>query len=181
MPIWQPDTHGCWCCHHSAADHGIRWTGVCISQHRSTNYAHEAAKSKRSSRTATPSTCSAPMRWIYRCVRPLLELVTTKAASLPSSSPNSGADAHGPVDSVGVTTLAHARMADGRDAPHATFVRPDLGSFCRLDELSLQVVGQRIAAARDDAGSCSPTCARPAAGRGGSNPKLTRKFLNSRP
>ena len=25
-----------------------------------------------------------------------------------------------------------------------TFVRPDLGSFCRLDELGLQVVGQRI-------------------------------------
>jgi IS605 OrfB family transposase len=32
-------------------------------------------------------------------------------------------------------------MADGRDAPHATFVRPDVGSFCRLDELGLQVVG----------------------------------------
>jgi len=63
---------------------------------------------------------------------------------LPSSSPNSGADTHGPVDPVGVTTPAHARMADGRDAPHATFVRPDLGSFCRLDELGLQVVGQRI-------------------------------------
>jgi hypothetical protein len=27
---------------------------------------------------------------------------------------------------------------------HATFVRPDLGSFCRLDELGLQVVGQRL-------------------------------------
>jgi hypothetical protein len=36
------------------------------------------------------------------------------------------------------------RMADGRDMPHATFVRPDLGSFCRLDELGLQVVGQRF-------------------------------------
>jgi hypothetical protein len=35
-------------------------------------------------------------------------------------------------------------MADGRNAPHANFVRPDLGSFCRLDELGLQVVGQRI-------------------------------------
>ena len=35
-------------------------------------------------------------------------------------------------------------MGGGRDAPHATFVRPDLGSFCRLDELGLQVVGQRI-------------------------------------
>jgi hypothetical protein len=35
-------------------------------------------------------------------------------------------------------------MADGRDMPHATFVRPDLGSFCRLDELGLQVVEQRL-------------------------------------
>jgi len=36
-------------------------------------------------------------------------------------------------------------MADGRDAPHATFVRPDLGSFCRLDELGL-LVGALVAA-----------------------------------
>lgn len=36
------------------------------------------------------------------------------------------------------------RMADGRDVSDATFVRPDLGSFCRLDELGLQVVGQRL-------------------------------------
>jgi hypothetical protein len=35
-------------------------------------------------------------------------------------------------------------MADGRDLPHATFVRPDLGSFCRLDDLGLPVVGQRL-------------------------------------
>lgn len=33
------------------------------------------------------------------------------------------------------------RMADERDLPHAIFVRPDLGSFCRLDELGLQVAG----------------------------------------
>jgi len=26
----------------------------------------------------------------------------------------------------------------------ATFVRPDLGAFCRLDELGLEVVGQRL-------------------------------------
>jgi hypothetical protein len=32
----------------------------------------------------------------------------------------------------------------GADMSHATFVRPDLGSFCRLDELGLQVVGQRL-------------------------------------
>src|SRR5215472_6225577 len=43
-----------------------------------------------------------------------------------------------------MTAPAHARMADGRGAPHVTFVRPDLGSFCRLDELGLQVVGQRL-------------------------------------
>src|ERR1700693_4992395 len=36
------------------------------------------------------------------------------------------------------------RMADGRDVPDATFLTPDLGSFCRLDELGLQVVGQRL-------------------------------------
>lgn len=93
MPIWQPDTHGCWCCHHSAADQGLRWTGACISQHRSPNYAHAGAGSKRSSRTAPPSTCLAPTRWICRCVRPPLEPVATKAEPLPSSSPNSGADA----------------------------------------------------------------------------------------
>ena len=102
---------------------------------------------------------SAPMRWICRCARPPLELVTTKAEPLPSSSPNSGADAYGPVDSVGVTTPAHASdgrwpMADGRDAPHATFVRPDLGSFCRLNELGLQVVGQRLEAR--SCGVCLP-------------------------
>src|SRR3954469_4170453 len=36
------------------------------------------------------------------------------------------------------------RMVDARHMPHATFARPDLGSFCRLDELGLQVVGQRL-------------------------------------
>ena len=59
-----------------------RWTGACISRRRSTSYAHAAAASRRSSRTATPSTCSAPMRWIRRCVRPLLGLVITKAETL---------------------------------------------------------------------------------------------------
>jgi hypothetical protein len=36
----------------------------------------------------------------------------------------------------------------GATTPHATFVRPDLGSFCRLDELGLQVVGQPIEPSR---------------------------------
>ena len=94
MPIWQPDTGGCWFCHPSAAEHcNNRWTGACISGRRSTSYAHTAAGSRRSSRIAAPSTCSAPMRWICRCVLPLLGLVTTKAQPLSRSSPNSGADA----------------------------------------------------------------------------------------
>jgi hypothetical protein len=46
------------------------------------------------SRTLTPSTCSAPMRWIFLCVRRLLELVATKGEPLLSGSPNSGVDAH---------------------------------------------------------------------------------------
>ena len=45
MPTWPPDTGGCWCCHHSAADHGRRWTGASILQRRPTNYAHTAAES----------------------------------------------------------------------------------------------------------------------------------------
>jgi predicted acylesterase/phospholipase RssA len=55
MPIWQPDTHGCWCCHPSVADHGIRWSGACTLLHRSTNSARATAESRRSSRTATRS------------------------------------------------------------------------------------------------------------------------------
>ena len=58
-PIWQPDTRGCWFCHHSAAGHCTRWNGVPISQHRPTNYAPAAAESKRSSRIATRKTHSA--------------------------------------------------------------------------------------------------------------------------
>ena len=43
-----------------------------------------------------------------------------------------------------MTTPGHASEADGRDRSHATFLPPDLGSFCRLDELGLQVVGQQL-------------------------------------
>ena len=32
--------------------------------------------------------------------------------------------------------------------PHATFVRPDLTTFARVDELGLEVVGQRLDPAR---------------------------------
>jgi hypothetical protein len=35
-------------------------------------------------------------------------------------------------------------MADGRDVPDATFACPDLATFTRLDELGLEVIGQRL-------------------------------------
>src|SRR5215211_7550926 len=139
MPIWQPDTGGCWCCHHLAAEHGRRWSGACILQHRSTNYAPAAAESKPSCRIATPSTCSAPMRWICRCGRPPLEPGTTKAAPLPSSSPNCGADA---LDSsrLGRRDDTCACLGD-RWARHVSrsLPAPDLGS-CRRDRRVRPVV-----------------------------------------
>jgi len=96
MPIWQPDTSGCWCCHRSAAGRCTRRSGARTLQRRSTNSARGAAESKRSSRTATPSTCLASMRWICRCVSPPLELATARAKPVPNSSPNSGGDARDP-------------------------------------------------------------------------------------
>jgi hypothetical protein len=36
MPIWPPDTSGCWCCHPSAAERCTRWTGARILPRRST-------------------------------------------------------------------------------------------------------------------------------------------------
>lgn len=36
------------------------------------------------------------------------------------------------------------QMADGRDVPDATFACPDLTPFTRLDELGLEVIGQRL-------------------------------------
>ena len=50
--------------------------------------------------------------------------------------------------------------------PDATFVRPDLGAFCRLDELGLEVVGQRlepdraVLACRVEAGELDRWCRR---------------------
>jgi hypothetical protein len=35
-------------------------------------------------------------------------------------------------------------MVDGRDVPDATFACPDLTTFTRLDELGLEVTGQRL-------------------------------------
>jgi hypothetical protein len=35
-------------------------------------------------------------------------------------------------------------MVDGRDVPVATFACPDLTTFTRLNELGLQVIGQRL-------------------------------------
>ena len=88
-----------------------------------------AAGSRRSSRTAAPSTCSAPTRWIRRCVRPLLEPVTTRAEPSPSSSPNSGADAHQMGRRAGPRATAPTKGREGSPASlgpyngRATFVR----------------------------------------------------------
>jgi len=109
MPTWQPVTSGCWCCHHSAAGHEHRWSGACILQRRSTSYEHAAARSRRSSRIATPSTCSAQTRWIRRCVRPPLGLVTPKAEPSPSSSPDSGDDT---MNAPTPITITPVRVAD---------------------------------------------------------------------
>ena len=69
-PTWQPDTGGCWCYHHSAADHGCRWTGAWISPPRSsTNCARRAAESRLFSQIVAPATYSTSMRWI-RSTRP---------------------------------------------------------------------------------------------------------------
>ena len=59
MPIWPPDANGYWCCHPSAADHGIRWRGACTLPHRSTNCVQAAVESRPFSRTAMPATRSA--------------------------------------------------------------------------------------------------------------------------
>jgi len=99
-----------------------RWTGAWISQPRSTNCAQMAAESRLFSRIAAPATYSTSMRWIRRRVCRPREAVTTKAEPLPSSSPNSGADALKSVDSVDVTTPAHA--SDGRWARHVSRYLP---------------------------------------------------------
>ena len=63
---------------------------------------------------------------------------------MPSSSPNSGADA------LEISRLGrrddNCSCLGGRWARHVSryLSAPDLGSFCRLDELGLQVVGQRL-------------------------------------
>ncbi|TCM33227.1 hypothetical protein EV648_1318, partial [Kribbella sp. VKM Ac-2568] len=42
---------------------------------------------------------------------------------------------------MGVSYAAHP---EDLDVLHATFTSPDLTTFCRLDELGLEVVGQRL-------------------------------------
>src|SRR4051794_4078936 len=115
MLTWPPDTGGCWCCHHSAADHGRPWTGACILMHRSTNYAAAAAELKPSFRTATPARHSATPSWLCRRAPPPLEPVTTKAEPWPGSSPNSGVDARTQPTREAGRHLLMRRMADGRD------------------------------------------------------------------
>lgn len=55
---------------------------------------------------------------------------------------------------------SHAAQPEDLDVPDATFVRPDLTTFAGLDELGLEVVGQRLEPDRARcwrAGSSSPT------------------------
>ena len=92
-PTWRLDTGGCWCCHHSAAGRGCRWSGAWISQPRSTNCAQGAAGSRPSFRMAARVTCSTPMRRIRQRVGRPREEATTKAEPSRSGSPKSGADA----------------------------------------------------------------------------------------
>ena len=94
MPIWQPDTGGCWCCHHSAADHG---TPVDWGMHLAAQVDELRARGSRVE-TIFPDSDSRNAFGVNvmdsSSVRPPLEPVTTKAEPLPSSSPNSGADAY---------------------------------------------------------------------------------------
>jgi transposase-like protein len=79
----------------------------------------------------------------------------------------------------------------GATTPHATFVRPDLGSFCRLDELGLQVVGQRIEPSRavlacrvvetDEFARCCRRCGCEAAQRDSVTRRLAHEPLGWRP
>ena len=75
---------------------GTRRPGARTSPRRSTSCAHAAAGSRRSSRTATPSTCSGLARWTRRCVRRPRAPATRWAAPGRSGSASSGAD-RGPV------------------------------------------------------------------------------------
>ena len=54
MPIWRPDTDGCWCCHHSVAGPGTRCSGACSLERRSKNYAPAGAGSKPCSLITRP-------------------------------------------------------------------------------------------------------------------------------
>jgi transposase len=67
--------------------------------------------------------------------------------------------------------------------PDATFARPDLGVFCRLDELGLQVVGQRlepdraVLACRVDTGEFDRWCRRCGA-EGAPRDSVTRRLAH---
>ena len=62
-----------------------------------------------------------PWEFSPKMFRPPLEPVTTKAERLPSSSPDSGADACARPTRQACRHLRIPRMADGRDVPAGTF------------------------------------------------------------
>ena len=113
-PIWQPDTHGCWCCHHSAAEHLRRWTGECIS-----HTGRRTPRTRQQSRNDLPgqqlrahvrrqcdgSVAASARRWSRLRPRQSPRRAAHRILALtPSKS----------VDSVGVTTPAHVLCRPGR-------------------------------------------------------------------
>ncbi|BAS14058.1 hypothetical protein AHiyo8_23610 [Arthrobacter sp. Hiyo8] len=79
-----------------------------ISRRRSTNSAQAAAESRRSSRTATRSTCSAPMPWICRCVRPRPRRLRARQSPCRANHRVLELSRPGVADPGGVTTTVHA-------------------------------------------------------------------------
>jgi hypothetical protein len=117
-PIWRPDTGGCWCCHHLAAEHGtpLDWgmqLAAQVDELRARGSRVETVFPDSDSRDAFGSQSDGsvdasarrssrlrPRQSPCRAAHRILALTPSKS-----------------VDSVGVTTPAHASEAD------------DLGSF----------------------------------------------------
>ena len=90
MPIWQPDTGGCWCCHYSAADQRapLDWgihLGAQVDQLRARGSRVETIFPDSNSRSASDANLRDPSTR-----PPAARAGYTKAGPLPRSSPNSG-------------------------------------------------------------------------------------------
>ena len=89
--IWPPDTHGCWCCHHSAATrYPLDW-----GMHLATQVEELRARGSRVE-TIFPDSNSEHMfgeNAMNLSLRPAAARAGYKQQGLADSSPNSGADA----------------------------------------------------------------------------------------